>query len=133
MAGIVLLFLQACRGNDQQADTSSDINAATGFLQSALQGDYKAAKTFMVNDSINLETLGQIERSNMKNLSKDEKDGYRGASIRIHNIHPLNDTVSLIAYSNSYINKVDSLKVVKQAGKWLVDFKYILNHRTDSL
>lgn len=124
----------ACTDGDRQATSSSsdsDIDAARNFIQAALVGDFEKAKTFMLNDSLSLQDLNAIARLNER-LSKEEKEKYQTASIRIHNDRKINDSTSIIYYSNSYKNKVDSLKVVKNNGAWMVDFKYIF-HKTDSL
>ena len=130
----LVLTLLAC-SNDERGNSSgtsdSDIDAARNFIQAALVGDYKKAKTYMVNDSMNHEDLNAIERLNEK-MTKEEKEKYQEASIRIHQNRKLNDSTSMIYYSNSYRNETDSLKVIKSDGQWLVDFKYFF-HKTDSL
>ena len=130
----LVLTLIACN-NDERGTASgtsdSDIDAARNFIQAALVGDFKKAKTFMVNDSLNHEDLNAIERLNEK-MTKEEKEKYQEASIRIHQNRKLNDSTSMIYYSNSYRNETDSLKVIKTDGQWLVDFKYFF-HKTDSL
>ena len=130
----LVLTLIACN-NDERGTASgtsdSDIDAARNFIQAALVGDFKKAKTFMVNDSLNHEDLNAIERLNEK-MTKEEKEKYQEASIRIHQNRKLNDSTSMIYYSNSYRNETDSLKVIKTDGQWLVDFKYFF-HKMDSL
>lgn len=130
----LLICLYACTNDDRQSSSTtsdSDIDAARNFIQAALVGDFDRAKNFMVNDSLNHEDLNAIERLNER-LSREEKEKYQGASIRIHQDRKVNDSTSIIYYSNSYKNKTDSLKVIKKKGEWLVDFKYIF-HKTDSL
>jgi hypothetical protein len=85
----------------------------------------------MVNDSLNREDLNAIQRLNER-LSKEEKEKYQEASIRIHQDRKLNDSTRIIYYSNSFKNKQDSLKVIKTNNEWLVDFKFMF-HKTDSL
>ena len=85
----------------------------------------------MVNDSLNHEDLNAIQRLNER-LTKEEKEKYQGASIRIHQDRKVNDSTSVVYYSNSFRNKIDSLKVIKKNGEWLVDFKFMF-HKTDSL
>ncbi|MET0634587.1 MAG: hypothetical protein ABWZ25_01085 [Chitinophagaceae bacterium] len=126
----VLVSLAACRDEDESADT--DLNVATNFIQSALKGDFKKAEKYMVDDSLNKEDLATVARLNAR-LPKSEKDAYSGASIRIHDNRKINDSATVVTFSNSYRNKVDSLKVVRINGKWLVDFKYIFNHKMDTL
>ncbi len=131
---LILLIVVACNNDDRQKTSTtadSDVDAARSFIQAALVGDFDRAKTFMVSDSLSLETLNTIERWNERQ-TKEEKEKYQVASIRIHNDRKVNDSTSIISYSNSYKNKIDSLKVVKTGGKWLVDFKFIFN-KTDSL
>ena len=130
----LVLVLLACNSDDRGAasgTSDSDIDAARNFIQAALVGDFQRAKTFMINDSLNQEDLNAILRLNER-LTKEEKEKYQEASIRIHQNRKLNDSTSVIYYSNSYRNKTDSLKVIKANGQWLVDFKYIF-HKTDSL
>ena len=131
---LILLIIVACNdGNRQTTSTTadSDVDAARSFIQAALVGDFDRAKTFMVKDSLSLETLNTIQRWNERQ-SKEEKEKYQVATPRIHDTRKVNDSTSIISYSNSYKNKVDSLKVIKTGGKWLVDFKFILN-KPDSL
>jgi plasmid maintenance system killer protein len=133
-----LLFLSfgllACNSNDRgnpSGTSDSDIDAARNFIQAALVGDFQRAKIFMIDDSLNHEDLNAIQRLNER-LTSEEKEKYQAASIRIHQNRKINDSTSVIYYSNSYRNKTDSLKVIKANGQWLVDFKYIF-HKTDSL
>ena len=136
MYGLLFLVfgLLSCNSNDRgtaSGTSDSDIDAARNFIQAALVGDFQRAKTFMINDSLNHEDLNAIQRLNER-LTKEEKEKYQEASIRIHQNRKINDSTSVIYYSNSYRNKTDSLKVIKANGQWLVDFKYIF-HKTDSL
>ena len=133
----ILLLLLSCGliacGSDRQSNSNSsdnDIDAARNFIQAALVGDFDRAKVFMVKDSINNENINAIERLNERQ-GKEEKEKYQTASIRIHQNRNVNDSTSIIYYSNSYKNKIDSLKVIRVGGKWLVDFKYIFH--TDTL
>ena len=130
----LFVYLSACNSDDRQSSsTTSDsaVDAARNFIQAALVGDFERAKAFMVNDSLSLEDLNAIKRLNERQ-TKEEKEKYQEASIRIHQNRKLNDSTSMIYYSNSYRNETDSLKVIRTAGQWLVDFKYFF-HKTDSL
>jgi hypothetical protein len=130
----LLVCLSACNNDDRQStSTTSDnaVDAARNFIQAALVGDFERAKIFMVNDSLNHEDLNAIQRLNER-LTKEEKEKYQEASIRIHQDRKLNDSTQIIYYSNSFRNKIDSLKVIKAHGEWLVDFKFMF-HKTDSL
>ena len=131
---ILQLFFLACNNSDQNspAKSENDIDAARNFIQSALAGDYKKAKTFLLNDSLNQQYIDAFERNYNQRMSPDDKMGYREASINIHLVKPLNDSTTIVNYSNSYKNKNDSLKVVRINGQWLVDLKYSFYQQPDS-
>lgn len=129
----LLFFAWACKNEDKlEKPAENDIDAARSFIQCALNGDYEKARNFMLQDSMNMEDLQKAIQLNQR-LSPDEKKKYREASIRIHERRALNDSTSIIHYSNSYRQRKDSLLLVKVEDRWLVDFKYIFPHKTDSL
>jgi type IV secretory pathway component VirB8 len=65
-------------------------------------------------------------------MSREDKKGYKEASINIHNVNTLNDSVTVVQYSNSFKKQNDSLKVMRNNNTWLVDLKYSFA-QTDSL
>ena len=122
-----LQFFCACNNkeNDKEAAASeNDVDAARNFIRSALDGNYSKAKSFMLRDSLNTQLIDAYENNYQQRMNKEDKRGYRESSINIHDVHQVNDSVTVVNYSNSYMKKNDSLKVVRQNGQWLVDFKY---------
>lgn len=129
----LLFCLYACNdaGEESAGKSESDIDAARNFLEAALKGDYEKAKTYMLQDSINLQRMDAIERLR---LSDDERKGLGTASINIHEIdNKIKDSVTIVIYSNSFKNNWDTLKVIKHNGQWLVDFNYLFVRDSDSL
>jgi hypothetical protein len=130
-------FLASCTGsssekNEQQA-SESDLDAARNFIRAALDGDYNKAKQFVVDDSTNKQSLDLYEWNYKNNLSADDKKAYQAASIRmLKDIRRLNDSVTIIPYSNSYKDKEDSLKVIRKNGKWMVDLNFTFQ-KNDSI
>jgi hypothetical protein len=131
-ACILIIILNACAQNDRKAESEpqSGIDAARDFVRAALDGNYKKARTYMLPDSVNQERMDAVERVN---LSPEEKKGLAAASINIHDVDHINDSTTIVIYSNSYKNNWDTLRVVKDSGKWLVDFNYLFEHGMDSL
>lgn len=128
----LLLFLIACTNNDQRASgRETDVETARNFIRASLDNDFDAARSFLLDDSSNREYL-DIAARNRGGLSREENRSYKEASIRIHDTKPLNDSTSIITYSNSYKNKKDALKVMRLNGEWRVDLKYSFN-QNDSL
>ena len=128
---VLSIILIACSDNDRKSDTksTSDIDAARDFIRASLDGDFKKARSFMLTDSANQERMNLIERVN---LSKEERNGLAAASINIHNVNQVNDSTTIVIYSNSYKNNWDTLRVLKQNSAWLVDFNYLFDHDSDS-
>lgn len=133
---LVLFSWSACRNKNspESSKPENDIDAARSFIRATLDGDYKTAGKLLLEDSVNTQWLSVLERSYMEKMSDKDKNGYRAASINIHEVNPQNDSVSLIRYSNSYFNNdTHQLRVVKQTGKWLVDLKYYFGTGKDSI
>lgn len=140
MKNVFILFLfllfvtSSCKNassNKEEQQQDNDLNVAIAFLQAALKGDFKGASAYMLHDSINDERLDAVSRMQ---LSPKEKQGLWDASITIHNRNVLNDTTSIIIYSNSFHKEnQDTLKIVKKDSKWLVDFKYLFDHDWDTI
>jgi Domain of unknown function (DUF4878) len=136
LAGTFSLFLiSSCKSKDKQPDNKSEnnIDAARNFIRSALDGKFTEARTFMLADSVNINYMDVAERSYQR-ADQTIKDGYRSSSINIVSVkEPIKDSVTVVIYSNSFKNDPDTLKVVKTNGQWLVDFKYLYEHGTDTL
>jgi len=101
------------------------MDAAAKFLRAALDGDYKKAKSFLVADSTNKQIIDIYENDYNNKLNAEVKKAYKTASIRfLKETHDLNDSVTIVHYSNSYINKPDSLKIIKANGQWFIDLNF---------
>ena len=61
------------------------------------------------------------------------KDGYRASSINIHKVNEINDSTTIVIFSNSYKNDHDTLRIKRINGQWLVDLKYLFQHDSDTL
>ncbi|MES1217513.1 MAG: hypothetical protein ABUT20_18535 [Bacteroidota bacterium] len=129
------LLFSACNSNDKKTATiaENDIDAAREFIRSALDGKFETARIYLLDDSSNIQYITVAER-NYQKADAETKYGYRNASIRIYSpVTYINDSTSIIVYSNSYKNDPDTLKVLKKNGQWLVDLKYLYEHDSDSI
>lgn len=127
----LLFFAAGCNSPaDQEKDdaTENDLDAARYFIQASLKGQYNKARDFMLQDSVNEQHMDAVSRVA---LPSAEKQGLWDASINIHSRKLVNDSTSVIIYSNSFHKENnDTLRVLKVDGKWLVDFKYLFNQDT---
>lgn len=86
----------------------------------------------MLSDSSNNQYLDAVER-NYQKMPDTTKSGYQESSINIHLVNPVNDSTTVVVYSNSFMKKRDTLQVRKINQQWLVDLKYIFEHNRDTL
>lgn len=131
---IITVTIVSCKDkNNSDATSENNIDAARNFIRAALDGKFDEARTYMLTDSINTNYMDVAERS-YQNADKPVKDGYRTSSIRIYSpVTDVNDSTSIIIYSNSFKNDPDTLRVMKVKGKWLVDLKYLYEHDADTI
>ena len=135
---LFLQFFCACSNNendrsDPTLTTENDVDAARNFIRSALDGKYDKARDMVVPDSANNAWIDLAQRNYQSRMSMADKQGYREASITILDVRALNDSETVVAYSNSYKKKNDSVKVVQVNGNWKVDLKYSFAAATDTL
>ena len=119
----LLLFLLSCNDEDNQASPESVHDAAGMFINNVLDGKFDEARKLMVQDSENAHWLNETEKKYI-HLSQEDKRNMRESDPTIYETKKQSDSVSIIYYSNSYNNRKDSLKLVKQSGDWKVDLKY---------
>ena len=129
----LFLFIVACNNSGQNVSSTSenDIDAARNFIRAALDGKFNEAKGFLYNDSSNTEYFDAYAR-NYQKIEPEIKRDYRESSINIHSVTPVNDSTTIVIYSNSYRNDHDTLKVLRRNNQWLVDLKYLFQHDADS-
>ncbi len=126
----------SCTNNNREQNNKaeSDIDAARNFIRATMDGDYRKARTYMLPDSLNTQFLDVYERNYKERMKPEDKEAYKEASINIHQLKSLNDSVSVIYYSNSYfIRDTHQLKVLRINNRWLVDLKYYFQAKKDSL
>lgn len=101
------------------------MDAAGKFIRAALDGDYKKAKSFLLNDTTNKQMIEIYENNYNNKLTPDDKKAYKTASIRfLKETHKVNDSVTIVHYSNSYKNIGDSLKIIRMNGQWFIDLNF---------
>ena len=123
-----LLILFACNNSPNEPEVikpENGMDAAGKFLRAALDGDYKKARTYLVNDSTNNQIIDIYEKDYNNSLPPEDKKAYKTASIRfLKETHEVNDSTTIVHYSNSYKNKPDSLKIIKVNGQWFIDLNF---------
>lgn len=129
---LFLVSIVSCKNKEKQTKSESDIDAARNFIRAALDGKFKDARTYMLNDSLNTNYMDIAERS-YERIDQTTKDRYRSSSINVHNKKELNDSTAILIYSNSFKNDHDTLRILKKNNQWLVDLKYLYLHDRDTM
>lgn len=120
---LLLPGLAACSGGgDNKVQT--DIDVANIFIRDMLDNKLKDAEGLVLPDEENKQYF-EVIRQQYSKKDAAELEKYKSSSIIINEVSPVNDSISIVNYSNSY-NKQDKnkLKMVRKEGKWLVDLKY---------
>ena len=121
-AAIYVLLLSSC--NTREKVPNTDIDVASAFIRDILENDFAEAEKLVLQEETNKQFL-EVFKKDYNSKNKSELENYRNADIIINEISPVNDSVSIINYSNSYKrDKSSKLKMVRVNGQWLVDLKY---------
>ena len=116
------MALSSC--NTEKKITNTDIEVARGFIKDILDNNFKDAETYVLREETNQQYF-ELFKKEYESKSKAELENYKNADIIINEISPINDSVSIINYSNSFKkDKSNKLKMVKINGQWMVDLKY---------
>ncbi len=100
------------------------------FIRATLDGDFVSAELLLLPEPENIQLFDSYKELYGR-LRPEEKAAYKNASYNINTYTDLNDSVSVINYSNSYMKKPMNIKLVKRANAWRVDFKYTSQDTTE--
>ena len=119
---VLVLLLNACKNEKNVPNT--DIEVARAFIKDILNNNFKEAESFILKEETNKQYF-DLFKKDYGSKSKEELENYKKADIIINEISAVNDTVSIINYSNSFKqNKSNKVKMVRVNSQWLVDLKY---------
>lgn len=123
VAFFFIVLLAKCTQKKQLPNT--DMEVARSFIDAVKQGHFKDAADLMIKDEENEQALIKLEQQE-HSIPKEDAEKYKSSDIIIGEVTPVvNDSVTIISYSNSYnIENKSKVKVVKVNGQWLIDLKY---------
>jgi hypothetical protein len=121
---IAALFYSCNSGSRDNPVTDTDV--ATAFIRAVLNNDLTTAEKFILNDDTNRQYFETFRRQYVQK-DETELENFKKADIIINSLEPQNDSVTIINYSNSYKKDLKTnLKLIRNNGKWVVDFKYTI-------
>lgn len=116
------LILFSCN-NSKQPKPDNALDAGRAFIRASMDGKFDDARILLLKDSQNVQQYNRYEKF-YGDLPLTERNNYKQASYEINKYEDLNDSVTIINYSNSFMHQPQEIKVVKTNNNWLVDFKY---------
>ena len=117
-----IFVLLSC--NNKPNYPSTDIGVANAFIKDILENDYKDAKIFVLDEEMNNQYF-DLSKKEFGAKTKEELKLYRGADVVINEIKQLNDSVTIVNFSNSYRKTIkNEVKVVRFNDKWRIDLKH---------
>ncbi|MDN3657542.1 DUF4878 domain-containing protein [Ferruginibacter paludis] len=122
---IIFLVIAACAScNNSRTVPNTDIDVARAFIKDVLDNNFAEAKSLVLDEDINNQYF-DLSRKNFEGKNKEELKKYKESDIIINELKNVNDSVTIVNYSNSYKKDIrNEIKVVKVNGKWLVDLKH---------
>lgn len=118
----LLFFCCSCATNNSFEKATSALDGGRYFIESTLQGDFKKAKYFILQNDINRSILDSVS-SNYFGLDKESRQQLRLASIQINEVSSIDSNNSVINYQNSVDKTPRKIKVILTEDGWKVDLK----------
>lgn len=122
LGALVLVHLISC-GDNEHVRPSSAQETGQQFISNSLKGDFKKAEDLLLNNAEN-KTLFQTYRRFYDRMSEQQRKGYQSASFEIESWQDLNDSTSIIRYTNDFMHQPTELRLVRKDGQWWVDFRF---------
>ena len=110
--------------NEEKKDRPSNaIETGRAFIKASLNGDFSTSESLILLDSSN-SSLFNAYKEFYNKLPAEKKQHYKHSSYEINKLEEINDSVTIVNYSNDYMNKPMDIKIVRINNIWYIDFKY---------
>ena len=102
--------------------TATDVG--TTFIRAVLDNDFKTAEKYLLQEEVNQQYFKSFKQQ-YQTMPAAELESYKKADIIINTLNGLNDSTTIINYSNTYKTATrNNLKLLRRNGQWLIDLKY---------
>jgi hypothetical protein len=120
---VVCLGFVSCQTSDESRPADA-LETGRVFIRASLDGDFKKAEALLYKDSVNQQFFDTY-KTLYGRLSEEKRKSYKTSEYNINKYLDVDDSTTIINYSNSYMNRPQEIKIVRKNGQWWVDFKYI--------
>jgi hypothetical protein len=126
---IFCVLVMACQQEEKYKLAEDDLDAATLFVRSTLEGNYPKALFYLYKDTANTnKMLLDSWKKYYDLLPVEEKLGFKAANIIVINSQKINDSTTSFTYSNSFKKEKTTLSIIQKEAKWWVDLKDFMQH-----
>jgi hypothetical protein len=119
------ILLISCKQKKTESPATA-MEVGRSFIRASLDGDFKTAEPLILSDVENRQAFESF-KNYFAQLPEAQRNQYKTANYNINKYEDVNDSTTIINYSNSYMNKPMEIKLVRIENKWLVDFKYTVS------
>lgn len=119
---ITICFFVGCKPSTETSELSA-LETGRQFIRASLDGNFKIAEPLILKDSINQQQFDRFETFYRK-MPEEDRNKYKSSSYEINKFLEVNDSVTIINYSNSFMQKPMEVKLIRIDKSWMVDFKY---------
>lgn len=119
---LVTLLLLNCTSSEKERPTTA-LDTGREFIRASLDGNFDIAEGLLLKDSQNVQLFSSYKLFFDK-MAADKKRSYKSSSYTINKLVEVDDSTTLINYSNSYMNQPLEIKVIHVDKDWQVDFKH---------
>lgn len=126
---LLLTTFYSCTQPEGFKEPEDSIDAGREFVRAVLDGDYEKANLYILENEED-KALFDRYKTYTKKQPRKEKLQLKSASIIINKVEKINDSTTIINFSNSYSMTPMDLKVMLSNKKWRVDFSYTFSENT---
>ena len=124
LAFLLSITLVYSCNNEKENRPTTALDTGRAFIRASLDGDFKTTQELLLKDTQNIQ-LFESYKMLYERMPAEKKKNYKSASYEINKYLDMDDSTTIINYSNSYMNKPMEIKVVRRDKVWSIDFKYI--------
>ena len=121
---ILSISLAFSCNNEKEQRPATALDTGRTFIRASLDGDFDITQQLLLKDTQNLQ-LFESYKMLYNRMPAEKRKNYKSASYEINKYLDLDDSTTIINYSNSYMHKPMEIKVVRKKNEWCIDFKYI--------
>lgn len=122
-AACICLGIASCQTTDKTRPADA-LETGRVFIRASLDGDFKKAEELLYQDSVNQQFFDTY-KTLYSRLTDEKRKSFKASEYNINKYLDVDDSTTIINYSNSYMKRPQEIKIVRKKGLWWVDFKYI--------